>query len=106
MTSDYIYDETVTLTQVRTGDADAGFEVGRRIRGTGFPSAIELLQSSPTLFDRAVSVHQTSADHELSFTDAMTVVMIEYHDIDGVLSFDDDFEGIVSRLVPDTLTFR
>jgi hypothetical protein len=80
--------------------------VGRRIRGTGYLSAIELLHSSPTLFDRAVCVHQTSADHELSFTDAMTVVMTEYHDIDSVLSFDDDFDGIVSRLVPDTLTFR
>ncbi|MGM0447465.1 MAG: type II toxin-antitoxin system VapC family toxin [Methanobacteriota archaeon] len=105
MTSDYVYDETVTLTQMRTGDVDAGLEVGRRIRGAGYPSAIELLHSSPALFDRAVSVHQTYADHDLSFTDAMTVAMIEYHEIDGVLSFDDDFDGIVSRLVPETLTF-
>ena len=81
MTSDYVYDETVTLTQVRTGDVDAGLEVGRRIRGAGYPSAIELLQSSSTLFDRAVSVHQTYADHELSFTDAMTVAMVDYHEI-------------------------
>ncbi|QUO47720.1 type II toxin-antitoxin system VapC family toxin [Halorubrum ruber] len=103
-TSDYVYDETVTLTQRRTGDVDAGLEVGRRIRGAGYPSAIELLHSSPTLVDRAVSVHQTYADHELSFTDAMTVAMVEYHEIDGVLSFDDDFDGIVSRLVPDTLS--
>ncbi|SDF03949.1 hypothetical protein SAMN04488067_101517 [Halorubrum xinjiangense] len=105
MTSDHVYDETVTLTQMRTGDVDAGLEVGRRIRGTGYPSAIELLHSSPTLFDRAVSVYQTY-DHELSFTDAMTVAMVKYHEIDGVLSFDDDFDGVVPRLVPDTLTFQ
>ena len=37
MTSDYVYDETVTLTQRRTGDIDAGLEVGRRIRGAGYP---------------------------------------------------------------------
>jgi Predicted nucleic acid-binding protein, contains PIN domain len=104
MTSDYVYDETVTLSQMRTGDIDAGLEVGRRIRGSGYPSAIELLHSSPALFDRAVSIHQTYADHELSFTDAMTVAMIKYHEIDDLLSFDDDFEGVVPRLVPDTLT--
>jgi|APHM01.1.fsa_nt_gi Predicted nucleic acid-binding protein, contains PIN domain len=105
ITSDYVYDETVTLTQTRTGDVDAGYEVGRRIRGEGYPSAVGLLYSSPALFDRAVSVHRTHADHELSFTDAMTVAMVEYHEVYGVLSFDDDFDGIVSRLVPETLTF-
>ena len=106
MTSDYVYDETVTLTQMRTGNIDAGLEVGRRIRGAGYPSAIELLYASPTRFERAVAVHQTYADHDLSFTDAMTVAMVKYHEIDGVLSFDDDFDGIVPRLVPDTLTFQ
>ncbi|MEZ3163809.1 PIN domain-containing protein [Halorubrum sp. RMP-47] len=105
MTSDYVYDETVTLTQMRTGDIDAGRKVGQRIRGEGYPSAIELLHSSPPLFDRAVSVHETYADHEISFTDAMTVAMVKYHEIDGILSFDDDFDGIVPRLVPKTLTF-
>jgi len=29
MTSDYIYDESVTLTHRRTGDIDAGIEIGR-----------------------------------------------------------------------------
>ncbi|MFB6177257.1 MAG: PIN domain-containing protein, partial [Halobaculum sp.] len=33
MTSDYVYDEVVTLTHRRTGDVDAGVEVGRRLRG-------------------------------------------------------------------------
>jgi predicted nucleic acid-binding protein len=103
MTSDYIYDEAVTLTQRRTGDIDAGLEIGRRIRGEGYPSAIELLHSSETLFDRAVAIQEEYAEHRLSFTDAMTVAHIEHHDIDSVLSFDDDFDGIVSRLVPSTL---
>lgn len=104
MTSDYVYDEAVTLTQMRTGESESGLELGRRIRGEGYPAAIELLYSSPTLFDRAVTVQQTYAEHGLSFTDAMTVAMVEYHDIDGVMSFDDDFDGVVTRLVPDTLS--
>jgi predicted nucleic acid-binding protein len=35
----------------------------------------------------------------------MTVAMVEYHGVDGVVSFDDDFDGVVPRLVPKTLTF-
>lgn len=101
MTSDYVYDEVVTLTQRRTGSTDAGLEVGRRIRGDGYPSVIELVHTSPSLFDRAVEVQQMYADHQLSFTDAVTVAHVEQHDIDRVLSFDDDFDGIVDRLVPE-----
>jgi hypothetical protein len=43
MTSDYIYDEAVTLTQMRTGEVESGLELGRRIRGEGYPAAIEVL---------------------------------------------------------------
>jgi predicted nucleic acid-binding protein len=57
MTSDYIYDEVVTLTHRQTGDVDARVEFGRRIRGDRYPSAIELLYTLPLLFDRVVAVH-------------------------------------------------
>jgi predicted nucleic acid-binding protein len=101
LTSDYVYDEVVTLTHRRTGDITAGIEVGQRIRGSGeYPDAIELLYGSRQLFTDAVSAYQEYADHKLSFTDAMTVAMVAQHNIDTVLSFDDDFDGIVDRLVP------
>jgi predicted nucleic acid-binding protein len=103
MTSDYVYDEVVTLTQKRTGSVADGITIGRRIRGEGYPDAIELLYSSQTLFDTAVETYETYADQDLSFTDAMTVAMIEYHDIDAVLSFDDDFDGVVDRLAPENI---
>ena len=100
MTSEYVYDEVVTLTHRRTGDITAGAEVGRRIRGEGYPAVIELLYSSARLFHDAVVTHERYSDHDLSFTDAMTVAMIEHHGIDAVLSFDDDFDGLVDRLAP------
>ncbi|WP_136592003.1 type II toxin-antitoxin system VapC family toxin [Salinigranum halophilum] len=103
LTSEYVYDELVTLTHRRTGSVQEGIHVGRRIRGEGYPEAIDLLYSSPTLFDAAVEAYEAYAEHELSFTDAMTVAMVEHHDIDVVLSFDDDFDGIVDRLVPASL---
>lgn len=100
ITSEYVYDEVVTLTYRRTGDVADALEVGRRLRGDGYPDAIELLYSSPTLFDDAVQMYEQYTDHELSFTDAMTVAMVEYHEVDSVLSFDDDFDGVVDRLDP------
>ena len=103
MTSDYVYDEVVTLTQKRTGSVADGMAVGRRTRGEEYPDAIELLYSSPTLFDGAVEMYETYADQDLSFTDAMTVAMIEHHDIDAVLSFDDDFDGVADRLAPERM---
>ncbi|MFC7076964.1 hypothetical protein [Haloarcula halophila] len=53
-----------------------------------------------------MSAHETYADHELSFTDATTVVLVEQHDIDAVPSFDDDFDGIVDRLEPTAVADR
>ena len=93
----------VTLTQKQTGSVADGIAVGRRIRGEEYPDAIGLLYSSPTLFDTAVEAYETYADQDLSFTDAMTVTMIEHHDIDAVLSFDDDFDGVVDRVAPERI---
>jgi predicted nucleic acid-binding protein len=104
LTSDYIYDESVTLTYHRTGRIEDAIAIGRRIRGDGYPDAIHLLHSSASLFEEAVTVYEQYDDHELSFTDAMSVAMVEYHDVDTVLSFDDDFDGIVDRLNPEYVT--
>lgn len=103
LTSEYIYDEVVTLAHRRTGNISDGIEVGRRIRGEGYPDAIDILSSSPGLFEDAVAVYEEYADHEFSFTDAMTVAMVEHHGVDAVLSFDDDFDGVIERLVPETV---
>lgn len=99
-TTDYVYDEVVTLTRRRTGRVGDAIEVGRRIRGDGYPDAIELVYASPALFEEAVSTFEASRDQALSFTDAMTIAAVEFHDIDAVLSFDDDFDGVVDRLDP------
>jgi len=104
MTSDYVYDEVVTLTQQRTGNVSDGVTVGRRIRGDGYPDAVELLHASSRCFEHAVDVCESYQEHELNFTDAVTVAMVREHDIDAVPSFDDDFDGVVDRLNPETLS--
>lgn len=103
LTSEYVYDEVVTLTYKRTGSIEDGLTVGQRIRGDGYPSAIEMVYSTESLFEEAVTVQETYADHALSFTDAMTVAVVSEYDIDAVLSFDADFDGILTRRDPSTL---
>lgn len=106
VTSEYVYDETVTLTLRRTGRTSEAIDVGRRIRTIEegrSPTGPTILFSSPSLFDVAVDTFDRFDDHQLSFTDAMTIAMIDHHDIDAVLSFDDDFDGIVERIDPPTL---
>lgn len=100
-TSDYVVDEAVTLTLRRTGRHEQATTVANRIRGrSDFPDAYELLLVDRDSFERAVDLFGRYADQALSFTDAATVALVRDRGIDAVLSFDDDFDGIVGRIDP------
>jgi hypothetical protein len=38
--------------------------------------------------------------HDLSFTDASSIALVQDLNIDAILAFDDDFDGLVTRLDP------
>ncbi|USZ66820.1 PIN domain-containing protein [Halorussus salilacus] len=100
-TSDYVFAETVTLTRKRTGRFEYANRIGDRILGKGdFPHVIETITTSEELFQRSIETFERYDDHDLSFTDASTVALVRSLDIDAVLAFDDDFDGLVSRLDP------
>lgn len=101
-TSDYVYDETVTLVRKRTGQYRSAKRVSDRIVDAESP--IPLLNVSPAGFRSALNAFERYRDHELSFTDASTITLVDSEGIDSVLSFDDDFDGIVDRLGPTELT--
>ena len=101
--SDYIYDEAVTLTLKRS-DVEAAKVLGKRIRGVDpYPTTYEMRSISAAVFADAVSVFERYDDQQLSFTDASTVALCERHAIDAVVSFDDDFDGVVDRIKPRSL---
>ena len=103
-TSEYVYDEVVTLVRRRTGRFEDAKTVGDRICGVdSFPRTFDLLFVTETVFDRARQVFERYDDQQLSFTDASTIALVERFDIDAVLSFDDDFDGIVQRIDPATV---
>lgn len=100
-TSDYVLDEAVTLTRVRTGSFDAANTIADRILGDGkFPDVFETINLGPDGVRASLETFRRYDDHDLSFTDATIVHLCESRDIDGVLSFDDDFDGLVERVAP------
>lgn len=100
-TSDYVHDEAVTLVRKRTGRFEDAKVVSDRITGAGSVAPIRLIYVSERYFERGLDVFERYSDHDLSFTDATTVALLEAHDVDAVLSFDDDFDGIVDRIDPE-----
>jgi predicted nucleic acid-binding protein len=95
--TDYVYDETVTLTRRRMEGFDDAKTVSDRILGT---DALKLIRIERRYFEKAVETFERYKDQSLSFTDASTVSVTEEREIDYVLSFDDDFDGVVDRLDP------
>jgi predicted nucleic acid-binding protein len=102
--SDYVFDEAVTLTRKRTGSFTAAKLLSDRLRGREqFPRMYELLHVSAATFADAVAVFERYEDQSLSFTDASSVALMDRHGIDRILSFDDDFDGVVRRTDPATV---
>jgi len=100
-TSDYVLDETVTLTRVRTGSFEASDTVARRILGEDpFPTVFEVIHVEPDDVQASLETFRRYADQDLSFTDASSVHLCESRGIDAVSSFDDDFDGLVERIEP------
>jgi hypothetical protein len=58
------------------------------------------LSTSSAQFDDAVEVYEKYTDQEFSFTDIVTIALVDHHDIDAALSFGDDFDGLTERFVP------
>ncbi|APW97393.1 VapC toxin family PIN domain ribonuclease [Halobiforma lacisalsi AJ5] len=102
--SDYIYDEVVTLTLKRGQAFTPAQRIGEKIRGVDpYPQVYELVRVSAVIFDDAVDLFERYDDQALSFTDATTVALCRRHGIDAVMSFDDDFDGIVERIDPESV---
>lgn len=99
--SDYVFDEAITLTRTRTGSHAAATQLSDRLRGHDqYPHVYELLHVSTAVFTDAMTVFERYDDQALSFTDATSVALLDRHDLDGILSFDDDFDGVAPRIDP------
>ncbi len=94
-TSDYVFDEAVTLALVRTGRVELAVDLGcfmlssRRIR---------MLYVDRVVFEEAWEVFRRYAGRGLSFTDATSIALMKRHNIEFIMSFDKHFDGIAPRI--------
>ena len=98
-TSDYVLDEVVTLTRARTGSVADADTIANRICGTDpYPEIIELIYTTQQSVSSSLHTFRQYDDHNLSFTDGMSIALCDRRDIDSIASFDSDFDGIIERL--------
>lgn len=97
-TSDYIFDEAVTVALVRTGRSENALAVGRMILGEVTAPFTAILRVREDDFKKAWTLFSQHADRGLSFTDCTSIALMRTRGIESIVSFDADFDGIVPRI--------
>lgn len=94
-TSDYIFDETVTLTRVKTHDSEISIKMGQMIKNS---PRINLLKVDEDIFNTAWTIYEKYCKKGLSFTDCTSIAIVKFHKINTIFSFDTHFDGIISKM--------
>jgi len=97
-TSDYVFDEAVTAALVRTRRPENALAVGRMILGELTAPFLAILRLDDEAFKEAWRLFPQYAGRGLSFTDCSSIALMRTADIESIVSFDADFDGIVSRI--------
>lgn len=99
-TSDYVFDEAVTAALVRTKRLDIAVKMGKIILGSredSIPPMARLIRVDERIFAEAWATFKTGRFEGLSFTDHTILAQLKELKIDGLLSFDTDFDGLATR---------
>jgi len=87
-TSNYIFDESVTLIRSKLG-FDEALNFGNRMRSS---KAVKMLKVTEESENKAWGIFSKYEDKELSFTDCTSFAIMEKFGIRNAFVFDDDFE--------------
>jgi hypothetical protein len=93
-TSDFIYDEALTLAQVRTGNP----EVARDIAGVFSSPRIQMVFVDQEFLEKSTETFMRYFDKGISFTDAVSITIMNELGIEKYLGFDAHFDGLVERI--------
>jgi len=94
-TSNFVFDEAVTLALVRTRRPEIAIDIGNFILSS---STIRMLFVDEDAFKLAWKIFNDYANRGLSFTDATNIALIRSYKIEHIMSFDKHFDGIVTRI--------
>jgi predicted nucleic acid-binding protein len=100
-TSDYVFDEVVTTTLVRTRRPDLAVRAGEVILGSKedyVSPFIRLVEVDEDTFSKSWVTFKSRKFESLSFTDHTILVQTKELGLDSVVSFDSGFDGIVKRI--------
>ncbi|RLI19517.1 VapC toxin family PIN domain ribonuclease [Candidatus Bathyarchaeota archaeon] len=94
-TSDYIFDEAVTVALVRTRKSDIAIDMGNFILSS---KKLRILHVDKLVFMDAWRIFKKYVNKKLSFTDAVSIALMRRYNIDYIMSFDKHFDNIVPRI--------
>ena len=94
-TSDYIFDEAVTVALVRTRKSDIAIDIGNFILSS---KKLRILHVDKLVFMDAWRIFKKYVNKKLSFTDAVSIALMRRYNIDYIISFDKHFDNIVPRI--------
>jgi len=97
-TSDYIFDEAVTVALVRTGRTEIALNIGRMILGEITRPFLIIIRVNNESFSEAWKLFSRYAERGLGFTDCTSIALMRMSGINSIVSFDADFDGIVPRI--------
>ncbi len=100
-TSDYVFDEAVTVSLVRTRRVGPGVNAGRLILGSkefGVPPVTRLVRVDEQIFNEAWRNFCGGKKPRLSFTDYTSLGLARSYAGGMIMSFDDGFDGLLTRI--------
>ncbi len=86
MVSDYVFDETVTVTFLRTKNLQK-----TRLVGDSILKAFRILKVDDAIFREAWQKFRSQKGTKYSFTDSTTVELMQQHNIRDIATFDREF---------------
>ncbi len=97
ITTDFVLDETLTLLKMRGGSAGS---IEEAIRNIMTSSRVSVLYVDEVIFREALSTYRKY--EQLSFTDAVTLTVMQQRKIKEIFSHDSDFDvkGILRKERP------
>lgn len=94
-TSDYVIDEAITTALVRTRRHDLAVDIGKYIIES---PRITKLWTTKEAFDLAWEKFRAFADKPLSFSDCVSLALMEKNRVNQMMSFDSGFDGLIQRI--------
>jgi len=88
-TTDYIFDETITVALIRLKNLAKVVGMGEEIR-----SFFEIADVEKADFEEAWKFFKAQKETKFSFTDCTTIVVMRRKEINNIATFDGDFKKI------------